>query len=47
VVKLPLILKRSETATGDHRQATAEKNVFKSHEPVVNTRDLVAYALRE
>jgi hypothetical protein len=36
-----------ETATGDHWRTTAAKNVFRSHKPVVNARDLVAHAFRE
>jgi hypothetical protein len=28
-------------------RATAEKNVFKSHVPVVNARDVVAHVFRE
>jgi hypothetical protein len=32
---------------GDHWRAKAEKIVLKSHEPVVNARELVAYAFRE
>ena len=47
MVKLRSMLERLEAATGDHWRATAEKKVFKSHEPAVDVRDLVANAFRE
>jgi hypothetical protein len=47
MVKLRSVLERLEAATGDHWRATIEKNVFRSREPAVDVRDLVANALRE
>jgi hypothetical protein len=41
------MLERPETAMGDHWRVTAVVNVFKSPEPAVNSRDLVAYAFKE
>jgi hypothetical protein len=47
MVKLRSMLERLETATGNYWRASAAKNVFKSHEPLVDARDLVAYAFKE
>ncbi len=47
MVKLRSMLGRLETETGDYWRASAAKNVFKSHEPLVDARDLVAYAFKE
>jgi hypothetical protein len=41
------MLERLETARGYYWRASAAKNVFKSHEPLVDARDLVAYAFKE
>jgi hypothetical protein len=38
------MLERLETATGDYWEPS---DVFKSHEPLVDVRDLVAYAFKE
>ena len=47
MVKLRSVMERLEAATDDHWRATTKKNVFRSREPVVDVRDLVANALRE
>jgi hypothetical protein len=48
MVKLRSMLGRLETETGDYWRASAAKNVVhKSHEPLVDARDLVAYAFKE
>jgi hypothetical protein len=41
------MLGRLERATANHWPAAAAKNVLKSHEAVVDARDLIGYAFRE
>jgi hypothetical protein len=47
MVKLRSMLERLDTAREDCGRSSAAKNVFKPHEPLVDARDLVAYASKE